>query len=578
MRRNTRVAALLLLVALLGGPATSEPPHVVDRALDRLEGWGLSGAVIHGQGDKTLSARGFGQADRASGEAFSPRTRIPWHSVSKSATAATLLQLEQAGALSLEDRLSVHFDELPAPHGRIRIRELLTHTSGLAAQLAHPAHEGPPELEAIDRAELERRAFASEPMADPGVGFRYSNLGYNLAAAVAERTVEGDFAELVAEKLLTPAGLGASGIGGPAGHTEEAVGYTRGESWGRFSERAWPDGRPGWNLMGSGAIAGPVTEMAAWIQVLRADGPLDERQRRRWREAQVDKGGGRGYALGWSTTRETPAGPRIGHEGGFGPFTSKLAWWPEPDHWLAVSLNSDRFHAQDIAEALERLIGDEEADLPPTPGDHPLPEDWKDWAGEERRFVASGGNEWRVHQRDDTLMVRAYGPDAVGPIAWPEGEPPQLAAITGDLMLRLRGLARGDGGRPPARDARERATMVKLAEWLAAHCELPISRLEHLGTVARPNGSELETHLALEGKKRIAIHMNRQGHWRSIDTDVERAPARAIYRMGGGGGTLRGMEATRLRAAGDMQIDPRPDVPEFRTPAGLRLTCPDCGK
>lgn len=576
MKRHVPIAALLLVFGLLAGPASSELPDDLNRALDRLEGWGLSGAVLQGQAGETRVDRGLGKADRKAGKAFSTETRIPWHSVSKSATAALLLRLEQADQLSLDDPLHRHFEQLPRSHGEIRIEQLLTHTSGLAAQLAHPDHEGPPEFEDIDRQELESRAFASEPMAAPGSAFRYSNLGYNLAAAVAERAGEDDFASLLSEQVLEPAGLGETGIGALESSSREAVGYQDGRSWGRFSERAWSEGQPGWNLMGSGAVAGPAREMAGWIQALRTDGPLDAEQRRRWQETRVDKQEGRGYALGWSTVEDTPAGKRIGHEGGFGPFTSKLAWWPEPDQWLAVSLNSNRFHAVDVVAGLETLIGGQDRRLPPEPGHHPLPEPWAALPAEWRYFTGTGGNEWRVRRQDDTLVVEAFGPEAVAPIAWPEGVPEELGGIAGELMSRLRGLAQGEGRRPSPRDREERETMRELGEWLDKHRDLPVQGLCHLGIVPHGDGSELAAHVALEDDTRMRIHMDRDGHWRGLETDVEAPPARAVYRARQDGESLHGIETTRLEATREVRIEADRETAKLHTREGLQLSCSDC--
>ncbi len=562
MKHQSRVWTLLLLLTLGAPPATSETPDVVEQAMERLAGWGLTGAIMHGEGSRTRASRGFGMADREGGIPFTPDTHIPWHSVSKSVTAAAVLKLSQENELGLSDRLDAHFPDLPPDKARITIEQLLSHSSGLAAQLAHPDFDGPPEFEPIDRETLERRVWASEPLASPDTRFVYSNLGYNLAAAAVERAAGQDFRTFVETQLFAPAGLRHSRVGSPLSDRPEAVGYLGGKRWGRFSQRAWQEANPGWNLMGAGAVIGPITDMAQWLQTLDRDQPLTAENRARWRAPRVDQGDGSSYALGW-TVRDSEAGQRIGHEGGFGPFSTKAAWWPESDQWLTVASSSERFHALDLSRLFESLLHGDTHALPPAPGKASLPAPLATLEERPVRFSAGPGGHWDVRRRGDSLLVTAEGPDAIAPLAWPDGRPDELSGIEDELVERMRGLAMGDGPRPAPRDSEEHRTMSVAAEWLEARFDLPLNRLRHLGTTPAEEDDGLAGWFELGSgseRQRVVVKMNRDGHWRGLAPDPDGPIAQAILR-GAGNDRLHGMHASRFHATADIEVEDDDDNP-----------------
>jgi hypothetical protein len=98
------------------------------------------------------------------GAPFTPETRMPWLSVSKSFTSAMTMLLVQEERLKPDTRLGDLFEDVPRDKRRIRVDDLMLHVSGLAGQLQNPEFDGPPEFEPIDRDTLVRRALGSEPL------------------------------------------------------------------------------------------------------------------------------------------------------------------------------------------------------------------------------------------------------------------------------------------------------------------------------------------------------------------------------------------------------------------------------
>src|SRR5690242_14867874 len=142
-----------------------------------------------------------GMADVEGGLEATPDTQYRVGSITKTFTAAAIMQLRDAGKLDLEDTLDAHLDGVPhAP----TLRRLLSHTSGMQRETHDDAwlnsrFAGVPELlETLDRA---------EQVLPAGARFHYSNLAFALLGVVVERVSGIPYAEYVRTRLLEPAGL-----------------------------------------------------------------------------------------------------------------------------------------------------------------------------------------------------------------------------------------------------------------------------------------------------------------------------------------------------------------------------------
>ncbi|NCY15982.1 MAG: class A beta-lactamase-related serine hydrolase, partial [Actinobacteria bacterium] len=73
---------------------------------------------------RVLRNRGYGDYD--------PITVVPIASASKWLTSATMMTLVDEGRISLDDRVSMYLPEFTGVSGTATIRQLLSHTSGIA--------------------------------------------------------------------------------------------------------------------------------------------------------------------------------------------------------------------------------------------------------------------------------------------------------------------------------------------------------------------------------------------------------------------------------------------------------------
>jgi D-alanyl-D-alanine carboxypeptidase len=152
-------------------------------------------------------------------------------SVSKIWTAVLVQQLAEQGRLRLDDTVARWLPGLLPFGGRITLRQLLTHTSGIFDNndaVNHPARVLAGVEDPEFRAELVRlarrlqadpttrfpptvwiRLAATQPLYfPPGTGYHYSNIGFEVLGLVIERVTRQPLEAVHRERITGPLGLG----------------------------------------------------------------------------------------------------------------------------------------------------------------------------------------------------------------------------------------------------------------------------------------------------------------------------------------------------------------------------------
>jgi D-alanyl-D-alanine carboxypeptidase len=218
--------ALLFLVA--AGPAMAAP---VDRAAltkslqtivntylatrGKAEGFtGISASVsLPGGGQAPIDVVA-GRVSRApDAAAVTPASLFQIGSITKSMTSTVILQLVQAGVLSLDAPIRPWLPEYPA-WGAVTLRHLLDMTSGIPSYDSTDAffntvgkygihrHFTPPVLLSFTDPDL-----PGAPK--PTTGYDYANVNYIIAQMIVERATGRSLDEEIRDRLLTAHGLRA---------------------------------------------------------------------------------------------------------------------------------------------------------------------------------------------------------------------------------------------------------------------------------------------------------------------------------------------------------------------------------
>ena len=450
----------LLALALLAAPfapvaaqrADSTRLRVqVDSIFARFSGTDRPGCAVGlSRNGAVLLERGYGMADLESGRPITPQTIFESGSVAKQFVAATLLLLEQAGRLSLDDALRRHLPELPAWADSITLRQMLGHTSGLRDQWTLFDIQGRPLgvvahrlTEVLDLAKRQQRLnFA------PGTHYLYSNMGYILAGLVVQR-VSGDSLAVASRRLLfEPLGLSHTGW-----RTDfRLVVPGRAQAYSPFPDGSFRLDMPFSLVYGSGGMLTTVGDWLRWNDLLTSDSVgRPGTAGLMARAATLPDGRSTGYGLGLKLTRATAGlGVEIWHDGSTGSYRTYLGRYPESGVSVAVLCNRGDVNAQGLARGVVRAVLG--APVPPPPAGVQLPADvLRQWAGLYRDSVT--GEVMSIALRDSALYA-GFGPGQ------------RMVALDSARFLALGRVAdfRRDGARVLARpDSVGRFTAVRVA-------------------------------------------------------------------------------------------------------------------
>jgi D-alanyl-D-alanine carboxypeptidase len=201
----------LLVVALpfsILSAATPEQQSVSSLIKPLVDRHLFSGSIIVVRNGHVVAEQHSGYANREHSVPITAETRFYVASVTKSFTAAGILLLRDAGALSLDDPISKFIHDFPK--GGITIRQLLTHTSGFQ----HPVFYA-------DYNDLGKRSYTTAEAVDvfkdrplistPGTKHLYSNYNYVVLARIIEVVSGETYSEFVAERMFRPQRLSTAG-------------------------------------------------------------------------------------------------------------------------------------------------------------------------------------------------------------------------------------------------------------------------------------------------------------------------------------------------------------------------------
>lgn len=129
-------------------------------------------------------------------------------STSKPIVSAAILRLADQGLLSVEDGITKHLGYYPDPDNKIKIKHLLSHTSGIH-NYNNFNEPHPPGYFTTDYSQREFiDLFKDTPLDfEPSTRYEYSNSGYVLLGAIVERVSKQRFEDYLQDEFWKPLGL-----------------------------------------------------------------------------------------------------------------------------------------------------------------------------------------------------------------------------------------------------------------------------------------------------------------------------------------------------------------------------------
>ena len=169
---------------------------------DRLPGM----AAALARGGEMVWHDAVGVADAASGERMASGHQHRIGSITKTFTAAAVMQLRDENLLGLDDPLSAHLDGVTSA---ATIRRLLSHLAGIQREPPGTVWET---LDFPTGQELVAALEHAEQVLAPGRRWHYSNLAFALLGEIVERRSGTAYERYVQERILDPLGLDRTGF------------------------------------------------------------------------------------------------------------------------------------------------------------------------------------------------------------------------------------------------------------------------------------------------------------------------------------------------------------------------------
>lgn len=213
----------------------------------------------------TLLLRAYGMADLEQRAPAVVTSQYRLGSVTKSFTAAAILQQVERGKLSLDDTLGKFFPEY-AQWTAIRVRQLLNHTSGIPDYTSVGDAFNGSAAEDIPHDSMIGFVRGRPPKFAPGTKWSYSNTNYVLLGMILEQVTTTPYDEYLAREVFPRAGMRQTEYCDDATLLpHRALGY--GRSRGQFvNASAISMTVP----FAAGALCSTVGDLARWARALRS--------------------------------------------------------------------------------------------------------------------------------------------------------------------------------------------------------------------------------------------------------------------------------------------------------------------
>lgn len=202
MKKITLFALCAILLTACGPKSYPEFENDLNAFREEIGNVGFGVAVV--KDNKIIYDNYFGVKDLETGEEVDAQTIFRIASISKSFTATSLMQLVGQGKVTLDtdvsDLMGFPVRNPKYPETVITLEMLLSHTSSLSDSLGYFT------LDVINPATNPDCAGCYNDY-EPGKGYQYCNLNFNMAGTILEKLSGERFDQYVINHILNPLGL-----------------------------------------------------------------------------------------------------------------------------------------------------------------------------------------------------------------------------------------------------------------------------------------------------------------------------------------------------------------------------------
>jgi D-alanyl-D-alanine carboxypeptidase len=331
---------LVLLVFPMIAPRADEVDRFIKGEMDRHSIPGLNLEVI--RKGEPIKVASYGLANLELQARVNPGTVFEIGSITKQFTSAGILLLAQDGKLSVEDKISKYFKQMPESWANITIRHLLTHTSGIKSYTGLNGFELTKHL----TQEEFIKAIMVQPLEfQPGAKWKYCNTGFNLLGYIIENVSGQTYWDYMKQRVFGPLQMG---------HTQDrlprsvipnrAAGYEQTNQIRINRDYDLTD------VFAAGALVSTLEDLAKWSKSLDLEAPLHTTTKNQmWTPAKLNSGQLTKYGFGWFID-SVEGHANIGHGGSTSGFSASIQRFPDDQLVVIVLSNTDEQIATTLAK------------------------------------------------------------------------------------------------------------------------------------------------------------------------------------------------------------------------------------
>ena len=301
-------------------------------------------AVMVRHNGKVQLCRGYGVGNIEHSVRVTPQTVFQSGSIGKQFTAMAVMILIEEQKLALEDPISKYLD-VPENWSNIRVRHLLTHTSGLGDY---------PETFSLQRDYTEDellKMITGQPLAfAPGEKWSYSNLGYVTLGIIIHRVTGQCWGDFLRQRIFVPLGMKQTRAISEADIiSNRAAGYVLKN--GELKNQQWVS--PSVNNTADGSLYFTAEDLAKWDETLETGKLISKASyEEMWTPVKLNNGTTAPYGFGWRITKSDSGQQVVEHGGAWQGFSTYIVRYPADRLTVAVLCNRAGASAGYIAKRI----------------------------------------------------------------------------------------------------------------------------------------------------------------------------------------------------------------------------------
>jgi D-alanyl-D-alanine carboxypeptidase len=328
---------------------TERANNLMKARFDEQKFMGVALVAVNGS---PIFQKSYGWADLEWEVPQTPLAIFRLGALTKTFTAAAILQLAQKGSLQIEDAIGNHVQDLPKGWQHITLHQLMTHSSGIANYTNQPGFWTQVVIKSNTPQELVGVVRDKPLEFEPGKRWGYSNTNYVLLGMVIEQVSGMKYAGYMKQNILGPLDL-------------KNTCYDLGRQVVKHRARGYamsPEGIVNASYIdmsvpyAASGLHSTVSDMLRWDQALYTDKLLSKTWRDRMFSGHVTTTvDDSSYGYGWFITKQNGR-TLYTHEGNFPGFATMISRYPESRTCIILLSNLATPHIGKMGDDLAEIV------------------------------------------------------------------------------------------------------------------------------------------------------------------------------------------------------------------------------